>query len=153
MTSRADALQVLILLSLLVAACTPATVASGPTRAPLPTVLLTLPPAPMPTAAPSSPTPIALNGNGIKNGPRFSASGDSVTVAYSFDCSAGSEGNFTADLVDVQGVLVDEVGNTGFAASAAGSTRVDLANTTTPYHVEVSVNSDCAWTVTVAGTP
>jgi hypothetical protein len=107
----------------------------------------------MPTAAPSSPTPIALNGNGIKNGPRFSASGDSVTVAYSFDCSAGGEGNFTADLVDVQGVLVDEVGNTGLAARAVGSTRVDLANTTSPYRVEVSVNLDCAWTVTVTGKP
>ena len=96
---------------------------------------------------------MALNGNGIKIGPRFGASGDSVVVAYSFGCSAGSEGNFNADLVDVQGVLVDEVGNTGFAAATVGSTRVDLANTTSPYHVEVSVNSDCAWTVTVNGTP
>jgi hypothetical protein len=152
-TGRAGALQVLILLPFLVAACTTATVASVPTKAPLPAVLVTVPPTPLPTAAPSTPTPVALDGNGIKDGPRFSASGDSVTVVYSFDCSAGSEGNFTADLVDVQGVLVDEVGNTGFAAAASGSTMVDLANTTSPYHVEVSVNSNCAWTVTVTGTP
>lgn len=137
------------------AAVAAATVAHTATPLPTPTI------APTPVATPIAVAPaptqsvlMTLSGDGVTSSQPFTASGDSVDVAYSFDCSAfGSQGNLVTDLVDANGVLVDELGNLGSAASASDSTTVDLANTTSPYHVEVNITWMCSWTVTVTGMP
>lgn len=126
---------------------TAATVTATPTaQPPAATAAVT----PVPTAAPSPTTLLSLKGDGIKNSAPFTASGDSITVAYTFDCkSFGYKGNFMADLMDSTG-SPNSIAN-ALAMNGADSTTVYLSDTTSPYHVEV--NSECSWTVIVTGTP
>ncbi len=140
--------------ALLLAACTApsdtAAPSSAPTQAPAATAVPTVAPTAAPTMAPSPVTLLTLKGTGIKNSATFGASGDSVSVAYTFDCATfGASGNFIADLVGSDGS--DESIANALSASGSDSTVVYLANTAGPYHVEV--NSECSWTVTITGTP
>jgi hypothetical protein len=109
--------------------------------------VITLPP-PTPAATPG--VLLTLSGNGIKNSGPFTASGDSVQVAYTFDCTAfGGKGNFIAHLVGSDGApngIANEL-----AASGKDSTTVYLSDMTGPYHVEVI--SECSWSLTVTGMP
>ena len=93
---------------------------------------------------------LSFSGNGIKNSQPFTASGDTVQVVYSFDCSAfGSQGNFQADLVGSDG-LPNSIAN-ALAASGKDTTTIYLHGMSGPYHVEV--NSECSWSLTVSGRP
>jgi hypothetical protein len=110
-----------------------------------PTLAITLAP---PTPAATQGVLLTMSGNGIKNSGPFTASGDSVQVAYTFDCAAfGGKGNFIAHLVGSDGIpaaIANEL-----AASGKDSTTVYLLGTSGPYHVEV--NSECSWSLTVTG--
>jgi hypothetical protein len=93
---------------------------------------------------------LTLSGNGVKNSGPFSASGDSVAVAYSFDCTSfGFSGNFIAELVGADG-FPKWIAN-AMAKSGKDTTTVYLSGTSGPYHIEV--NSECSWSVIVAGMP
>jgi hypothetical protein len=113
---------------------------------------------PTATATPAStdtpvPTPkvlLTFEGSGIKSSEPFAASGDSVDLAYTFDCSAfGSSGNFAVTFYDQNGLAADSVKE--LAKSGKDTSIVYIANTAPPYHVEV--NSPCTWTITVTGKP
>ena len=142
----------LLVLAFLVTACQPTTATpnSAPAITPAPTAQPTPAPTPTPTAAPTPTALLTLKGNGIKNSKTFTASGDSVDVAYNFDCKGfGSQGNFIAHLVDASG-SADSIAN-ALASKGSDSTTVYLSGTEGPYHVEVI--SECSWSLTVSGTP
>lgn len=93
---------------------------------------------------------LTFKGSGSKSTGPFTASGDSVTLAYTYDCSGpGSSGRFDAALYDRNGVAITLVG--GSAMSGGDTAPEYISNTAPPYHVEV--NSDCAWAISVTGTP
>ncbi|MFI5258841.1 MAG: hypothetical protein ACHQ01_04435 [Candidatus Limnocylindrales bacterium] len=116
------------------------------TVAPSPTP--TLLPTPTPTAALSLPALLSVNARGSEKSSPFAASGASVDLAYVLDCSnIGRQGNLVVDLIDANGALVDEVGNLGLANVGADAVAVDLANTVSPYRVDVA--SECLWAVVV----
>jgi hypothetical protein len=93
---------------------------------------------------------LTFEGSGSKSSGPFTASGDSVTLAYTYDCSGpGSSGRFDAALYDRNGVAITLVG--GSAMSGGDTAPEYISNTAPPYHVEV--NSDCAWAISVTGTP
>lgn len=93
---------------------------------------------------------LALRGNGSQTSAPFTASGDSVTLAYTYDCSgAGASAKFTATLLDRNGVAITIFG--GSARSGGDTAPEYISNTAPPYHVEVS--TDCAWSISVTGTP
>ena len=99
------------------------------------------------------PTPkvlLTFDGSGVTSSEPFTASGDSVDLAYTFDCSAfGSSGNFALTFYDQNGLAVDSVKE--LAKSGKDTSIVYIANTAPPYHLEVK--SQCTWTITVTGTP
>ena len=125
-----------------------------PTASAVPSVLASSSPSP---SRPGSSTPhadlpvlLSLKGNGIKNSKPFTASGDSLDLAYTFDCKAfGDAGNFAVTLYDQSGLALLAVNE--LAKSGKDTQTVYLANTTAPFHIEI--NSECAWTVTVTGQP
>ena len=93
---------------------------------------------------------LAFQGSGSKSSGPFTASGTSVTLAYTYDCSgAGSSGRFDATLFDRNGVAITMFG--GSARSGGDIAPEYISNTAPPYHVEVS--TDCAWSISVTGTP
>jgi hypothetical protein len=93
---------------------------------------------------------LTFEGSGSKSSEPFTASGTSVTLAYTYDCSAlGSPGRFDATLFDRNGVGITIFG--GSARSGGDIAPEYISNTAPPYHVEVS--SDCAWAISVTGTP
>ena len=104
------------------------------------------------THTPAS-TPKALltfEGSGIKSSEPFTASSDSVDLAYTFDCSAfGSSGNFALTFYDQNGLALASVKE--LAPSGKDTSIVSISNTAPPYHVDV--NSQCTWTITVTGRP
>ena len=103
-----------------------------------------------PTPPPTSTVLLTFEGSGSKSSEPFIASGDSVALAYTFDCSAlGTSGNFTESFYDTNALVLDTVKE--FAKSGTRTTVVYIANTALPYHLEV--NSQCAWTIKVTGTP
>jgi hypothetical protein len=122
----------------------------------VPSVLVSSSPSP---SSPGSSTPpadlpvlLSLNGNGIKNSKPFTASGDSLVLAYTFDCKAfGHAGNFAVTLYDQSGLALLAVGVNELAKSGKDTQTAYIANTTAPFHLEI--NSECAWTVTVTGQP
>ncbi len=93
---------------------------------------------------------LALRGSGSQSSGPFAASGTSVTLAYTYDCSgAGSSGRLHATLLDRNGVAITIFG--GSARSGGDTAPEYISNTAPPYHVEVS--TDCAWSITVTGRP
>ena len=93
---------------------------------------------------------LAFQGSGSQSSEPFVASGTSVTLAYTYDCSgAGSSGKFDATLLDRNGVAITIFG--GSARSGGDIAPEYISNTAPPYHVEVS--TDCAWSISVTGTP
>jgi hypothetical protein len=106
------------------------------------------------TAAAPAATPttlLTLSGNGIKDSKPFTASGDGADLAYTFDCTShGSAGHFALSVYDRSGLSLDAVNYT-LAKSGKDSETIYLANTAGPYHL--AINSECAWSVTVTGTP
>jgi Protein of unknown function (DUF4232) len=122
----------------------------------VPSVLVSSSPSP---SSPGSSTPpadlpvlLSLNGNGIKNSKPFTASGDSLVLAYTFDCKAfGHAGNFAVTLYDQSGLALLAGGVNELAKSGKDTQTAYIANTTAPFHLEI--NSECAWTVTVTGQP
>ncbi len=93
---------------------------------------------------------LAFQGSGSQSSGPFTASGTSVTLAYTYDCSgAGSSGKFDATLFDQNGVAITMFG--GSARSGGDTAPEYISNTAPPYHVEVT--SDCAWKISVTGTP
>jgi hypothetical protein len=121
-----------------------------------PSALVSSSPSP---SSPGSSTPpadlpilLSLNGNGIKNSKPFTASGDSLVLAYTFDCKAfGHAGNFAITLSDQSGLPLFAMGVNELAKSGKDTQTAYIANTTAPFHLEI--NSECAWTVTVRGQP
>ena len=110
-------------------------------------------PAGPPTAPPSTqlPTLLTLSGNDAQTSAEFTASGDVADLAYTFNCTArGSAGHFAVLFLDRSGVRLDEVNYTQ-ATSGADTSTVYLSNTASPYHL--AIDSDCAWSATVTGTP
>lgn len=107
-------------------------------------------PVPTGTPAPAPKVLLSLKANGIKNSKPFTASGDSLDLAYTFDCKAfGHAGNFAVTLYDQSGLAALAVNE--LAKSGKDTPTVYLGNTTAPFHLEI--NSECAWTVTVTGQP
>lgn len=107
-------------------------------------------PSPSAAVAPSPTVLLAVQGSGSQSSGPFAASGDSVTLAYTYDCSgAGASAKFQATLFDRNGVAITMFG--GSARSGADSAPEYISNTAPPYHVDVS--TDCAWSITVTGTP
>ncbi len=93
---------------------------------------------------------LTFKGSGGKSSVPFAASGNSVTLAYTYDCSGpGASGGFDATLYDRNGVAITLVG--GSARSGGDTAPEYISNTAPPYHVEV--NSNCAWAISVTGTP
>lgn len=102
------------------------------------------------TPVPTSKALLTFEGGGVKSSGPFTASGDSVALAYHFDCSAlGTSGTFIETFYDMNGLVLDTVKE--FAKSGARTTVVYIANTAPPYHLDV--NSQCTWAITVTGAP
>jgi len=103
------------------------------------------------------PTPgtlLSISGSGIKSSKEFAASGDSVDVTYTYNCSSfGAEGNFIINFYganslgpDIPDGIANDLGMSG------GDTSTEYLNGATgPFHLEV--NSECKWTVKVIGMP
>lgn len=105
-----------------------------------------------PSALPT--TLLTLSGTGNKDSQPFTASGYSAERTYTFDCtSQGSAGHFALTFLDRNGVTLDALNYKLAKSGKSGSDdeTVYLSNTAAPYHL--SINSDCAWSVTVTGTP
>lgn len=103
-------------------------------------------PATTPAAA-SKTVVLQMSGSGIKTSKTFTVNSTDYSVAYTYDCSNfGTSGNFIAD--------VQQSGNDLFDDSVA-NTIGDKGGDTTYLHdgpgsgVYISINSECAWTVTV----
>lgn len=97
---------------------------------------------------------LELSGNGVKESNTFTASGDSAALTYTFDCTShGSAGRFALAFDDRTGLPLDTVNYTHAASgkSDQDSETIYLANTAAPYHL--AIDSDCAWSVAVTGTP
>ncbi len=113
-------------------------------------------PAPTPTPAPAA-TPktlLAVTGNGIKTTKSFGASGDSVDVTYAFNCSNfGTSGNFQIMFygANALGPSMPDILTNELALKGSDTTTEYLNGSTGPFHM--MINSECAWTVKVVGTP
>lgn len=137
-----------------------ATQAEAATPAPTPTPPAVTPvaatPAPAPTPAPAA-TPktlLAVTGNGIKTTKSFGASGDSVDVTYAFNCSNfGTSGNFQIMFYGASalGPSMPDILTNELALKGSDTTTEYLNGSTGPFHM--MINSECAWTVKVVGTP
>jgi hypothetical protein len=96
-------------------------------------------------------TLLTLSGSGVRDSQPFTASGDRADVAYTFDCTSyGSAGYFALSIYDRNGVTLEAV-NYRLARSGKDSETIYLSNTAGPFHL--AINSDCAWSVIVTGTP
>jgi hypothetical protein len=91
-----------------------------------------------------------MSGNGIQNSAPFTVTSGTLTVRYSYDCSAfGGSGNFIADIETAgQGLSGDDQQ----AANALGSggsavTTVYPQDVGSAYHL--AVDSECSWSVVV----
>ena len=94
---------------------------------------------------------LRMSGNGIQNSAPFLVTSGTVTVTYTYDCSAfGGSGNFIADLeTGNQASLSSDDQSIANALGAGGTatTTVYPQDVGSDYHV--AVNSECNWTVTV----
>src|SRR5712672_372952 len=62
------------------------------------------------TPVPTSQVLLTFEGSGVKPSGPFTASGDSVALAYHFDCSAlVTSGNFIETFYDMDGLVLDTV--------------------------------------------
>ncbi len=105
-----------------------------------------------PEATPASPeTLLKHTGSGVWTSRPFSASGDSVDMAYAYDCTNfGQAGVFSAMLYGQDG-LVALLANEEGTTSPGKTTTAYLNGATGPFHIEI--NSECAWSVAIIGTP
>ncbi len=109
-------------------------------------------PAPTPVPKPTAKTLLSFKGSGIKSSKPFHASGDSVDVVYTYNCSNfGFDGNFQvyfygAGLFGGPDIVVNELGMSG-----KSRTTEYLDGASGPFHIEV--NSECNWSVVIVGTP
>jgi hypothetical protein len=149
--TRIVVVAVVALLALIAIRSVDGTPDAAPSASPAPPIAgqATVPPS---TDTPV-PTPMVLltfAGSGSKSSDPFTAPGDRVDLAYTFDCSAlGSSGNFAMTFYDQNGLALDSVKE--LAKSGHDTSIVYISNTAPPYHVEV--NSKCTWTIAVTGTP
>jgi hypothetical protein len=131
-----------------IASPVPTATASAETAAP---VALATP------AATPEPTPrvlLSLSGNGIKTTKSFRASGDSVDLVYAFNCAAfGSQGNFAVMFygASLGGPALPDILVNALAAKGSDTSTEYLNGAPGPFHL--AINSECAWTVKVTGTP
>jgi hypothetical protein len=83
-------------------------------------------------------TLLVAKGNGVKDLPRFSTTGD-WSLHYAFDCRAfGSKGNF---------VVTDSGDNFGIYANQLATKGADTSSESSTGSIKLSVNSECAWTI------
>ncbi len=104
-----------------------------------------------PDAAPgASPAP-SIAGQATTPAPAISESlrPTATDTPASTGSAFGSSGTFAVTFYDQNGLAADSVKE--LAKSGKDTSIVYIANTAPPYHVEV--NSQCTWTITVAGTP
>lgn len=133
--------------------------AGSPAATPNPnatTVVNTAPPASSQPSAPASVAPSAAavkpivllkaSGSGIKDTQSFTTSGGELTLAYTYNCkSFGYKGNFAVTIGgDTFAVAVNELGMSG-----SDKTYPNLD----PGTYNLSINSECKWSVTVTGMP
>ena len=107
-----------------------------------------------PAASVAPTTLLSLSGSGIKSSKSFSASGDSVDVAYAFDCANfGGSGNFQVMFYGASalGPTLPDILANALSAKGTDTTTEYLNGATGPFHIEI--NSECDWTVKVTGTP
>jgi hypothetical protein len=157
--TRIVVVAVVALLALIAIRSVDGTPDAAPSASPAPPIAgqATVPPStdtPAPTSTDTPvPTPMVLltfAGSGIKSSEPFTASGDRVDLAYTFDCSVlGSSGNFAMTFYDQNRLALDSVKE--LAKSGHDTSIVYISNTAPPYHVEV--NSKCTWTIAVTSTP
>ncbi len=138
------------------APATPAVPATTPVAVAAPQVTQNEGGAPAPPAPGATPTILLkLSGNGINTSKPFSATGDSFTMTYAYDCTSfGYAGNFVVDVYGTNALdpalpdgAVNELGMKG----GPTTTTVYLNGQPGPFHIEV--NSECSWGVIVYGTP
>lgn len=106
------------------------------------------------TVAPSGSTLFDTSGTSDQTTATFHASGASVEVSWSYDCSAasGGEGTFALYFYGAEGspALADELTN-GFGAGGSDTASEALNGNTGPFHLEIQ--SACSWKVKVVGVP
>jgi len=107
-------------------------------------------PAPSPTVA-ARRVLLRMSGSGIQNSAPFLVSSGTLTVRYSYDCSAdGGSGNFIADIeTGDQSSLDSDDQSVANALGSGGSavTTVYPQDVGSMYHL--AVNSECSWSVVV----
>jgi hypothetical protein len=102
-----------------------------------------------------SPTPggtslLSIKGTGPTTSDPFQASGTSVDVAYTFTCPA--EDSFTLNFYGTNASpLLPDVLASEFSTTGSDTANEPLNGNTGPFTFEI--DSPCAWTVEVTGTP
>lgn len=100
--------------------------------------------------APAATTLLSIEGTGFKTSEPFQASGDSVDVTYDYTCTA--ENSFTLNFYGTSSSpLLPEILASEFGTSGSSTTTENLNGAAGPFTVEV--DSQCEWSVEVAGTP
>jgi hypothetical protein len=104
--------------------------------------------APSPTAGGTS--LLSIKGTGPTTSDPFQSTGLSVDVAYTFTCTA--DDSFTVNFYGTNGSpLLPDVIASDFGATGSETVNEPLNGETGPFTVEV--DSPCAWTIEVNGTP
>ncbi len=121
---------------------------AGPSTAPLAAPTADV----LSAATPALPrTQLKHTGNGAWTSRPFAAEGDSVDMAYAYDCTNfGQAGVFSAMLYGQDG-LVALLANEEGTTSPGKTTTAYLNGAAGPFHIEIS--SECAWSVAIIGTP
>ncbi len=141
---------VMVLLAALGSAASRQASSAGPGTPANPASSDTESPADTGSPAPAATTLLSIKGTGYMTSEPFQASGDSVDVAYDYTCTG--EGSFALNFygTNVSPLLPDAL--VGEFGSNGSSTLTETLNGATgPFHVEV--DSVCAWSVEVIGTP
>jgi hypothetical protein len=108
-------------------------------------------PSPSPVPPPSPKVLLRMSGNQDQNSAPFPVNSGTLTVHYSYDCSAyGTQGNFIADLItgDEGSASYDdqEIAN-ALGESGRDVTTLYPQDVGSDYHLVVT--SECTWTVVV----
>ena len=101
-----------------------------------------------PTPTPVGTTLVSLTGKGDMTSDDFQASGDSVDVAFSYDCPTDS--SFTINFYGTNGspVLPDVITDE-FGTQRSDTITEPLNGATGPFHFDVTTT--CSWSVKVVG--
>jgi hypothetical protein len=92
-----------------------------------------------------------MSGNGQGSSAPFLVTTSTVTAAYTYNCSASvGSGNFIADMVNGNpGSLNYDDQSIANALGKGGSATATLYPTNVGQDYHLTVNSECAWTVTL----